>query len=87
MKNRPIFLAVRLASPAGSDQKKYGELTRADGAGLQQVSDASRGRTGHRPRLIFSKHPEFDYFPPLPPLRSDTCGFAFPEPAPPHSGM
>ena len=41
---------------------------------------------GHGPGLL-SVHLEPGYFRPLSPLRSDTCGFAFPEPGLPHSGM
>ena len=32
LKNWPIFHAEKITSPAGSDQKDYGEFTRADGA-------------------------------------------------------
>jgi len=32
LKNWPIFHAAKITSPAGSDQKEYGEFTRADGA-------------------------------------------------------
>jgi len=32
LKNWPIFHAEKITSPAGSDQKEFGEFTRADGA-------------------------------------------------------
>ena len=70
--------------PAGSDRKEYGEFARAYGfSKFLTLCDPGPVTV---PGFL-SEYLEPGYFRPLSPLRSDACGFAFPEPGPPHSGM